>query len=644
MFTSHIYLQIVSGLVLGVILVLFSHNRRLKLQSSKIYDVFIFLSFFNILADIFSVYTITHMNELSPVVNRFAHAVFLSTLEGLIYCQFSYVLSLSHRKAYMRKWVKYVFALPLVIALVMAVFGEIYYFNDGVSAYSYGLAVDALYACLTLYMLASNIAIIIHRALVSRPVRLAIHASTLIWMVAAVIQFRHPGLLISNVAVMLMVLYTYFALENPREHIDAESDCFNRRAMVLTIDETLASKNKFDIVNISIDNMRELNHRRGYSATAGALREMADFAKQLFETDVFRYHNSAFMLMTTLEEDEIMQRCEQLHIRMQRPFCERLNIHVQGRIDILKSALMGESCHDILETLDFILAYNRENVSTGVRVINEAILAEKKRSVILQQMLKDALSEDGFNVVYQPIYDARTKRFSSAEALVRMKDMKTLGFVSPDEFITEAERCGLIAQLGEVVLEKVCAMAASERIWEKGVSYIEVNLSGVQASDPELPDAIWRIMHRYNIAPSFLNFEITETAAVNPGEQLGANMERLRKLGCGFSMDDFGTGYSNLSQIAEAAYDLIKLDKSPIWPCFEENGEKPGIILRSVVGMIISLKSDIVAEGVETQQQAEALAEMGIRHLQGYYFSRPIPEGEYIAFINEAHSPNGTET
>ncbi len=166
--------------------------------------------------------------------------------------------------------------------------------------------------------------------------------------------------------------------------------------------------------------------------------------------------------------------------------------------------------------------------------------------------------------------------------------------------------------------------------------YVEVNLSGVQASSPELPDTIWRILHRYRVDPGFLNFEITETAAVESGEELDHNMQRLREFGCSFSMDDFGTGYSNLSQIAEAAYDLVKLDKSLIWPCFDASGKnsnKSAIILQSVVKMISALHSGIVAEGVETREQADALAQMGVRHLQGYYFSRPLEEADYLRFI-----------
>ncbi len=640
MFMSHIQLQIVSGLVLGVMLFLFPCSRKLKLHSSRIYSVFLAIAFANILSDIATVYTITHMDTVSAFVNRMAHAAFYLTLEGMAYCLFLYVLTLSHRRHRLPAMVRVALALPFVLAALMAVFAKVYYYNDGVSVYSYGPAVNVLFGCLVYYIFASNFTVLLHRRVIARSTRLSIYAAMVIWIAALYIQHNHPELLISNVAVMLMALYSFFALENPRELLDGETGCFSRRAMVLAIDEMLARREKKCIVNISVENLRELSHGRGYSATAAALKEMSEYVQALFEAELFRYHSSAFMLMTPLGGEELMQRCEKLAERLKHPFCEDKRISLKAQIDVLEKDISDETCHEILETLDFLLEHDSEKEEErGICIIGEKQLAVRKRSELVQALLQTAIREDGFRVVYQPIYHTDTKSFASAEALVRMKDTQTIGFVPPDEFIVAAERCGCIAKLGEIVLEKVCALCAEQKLWEKGVSYIEVNLSGVQASDPELPDAILRTLHRYGVEPSFLNFEITETAAVDSGEALMNNMRRLRELGCSFSMDDFGTGYSNLSQIADTAYDLVKLDKSLIWPCFEENGENANIILHSVVDMVNALRSGIVAEGVETEEQAKALEAMGVTHLQGYYFCRPVPDTEYIDFLGRS-APN----
>lgn len=157
----------------------------------------------------------------------------------------------------------------------------------------------------------------------------------------------------------------------------------------------------------------------------------------------------------------------------------------------------------------------------------------------------------------------------------------------------------------------------------------------MQAGEPHLAANYGAIMAKYDVPPSFFNFEITETAAVEAGDTTRDNMRRFIEMGCNFSIDDFGTGYSNLAQLAKLPYALLKLDKSLIWPCFNNDGEKSFVILESIVTMTKRLGKAIVAEGVETRAQADALERLGVCHLQGYVYSRPLPEKEYLEFISK---------
>ncbi len=156
-------------------------------------------------------------------------------------------------------------------------------------------------------------------------------------------------------------------------------------------------------------------------------------------------------------------------------------------------------------------------------------------------------------------------------------------------------------------------------------------------SDEELPKNLKSIMDSYNVRPDFINLEVTETAAVESSDNMMMNIEKLKDMGCSFSMDDYGTGYSNLSKMAEQKYDLIKLDKSLIWPCFDSKGdiEKALVILTNTIAMVSKLGVGIVAEGVETEEQAGFLIDQGVDHLQGYLYSRPVDKIRYIEFINQ---------
>ena len=243
-------------------------------------------------------------------------------------------------------------------------------------------------------------------------------------------------------------------------------------------------------------------------------------------------------------------------------------------------------------------------------------------------------------MVYQPIYNSKEKKFTSAEALIRLKNCGELGFVSPEEFIPLAEEKGLINEIGDRALELVAQMAKEKNLVGSPIKYIEVNLSAIQAVIPHLDKRLERIIDRYGIPASFINLEITETATVNFGATFEKNISSLRALGFSFSMDDFGTGYSNIAQMNRIKYDLVKLDKSLIWPVFEteEDGienEKAEQLLASAISLIKSIGMKIVAEGVETEEMVNYLVEHGVDYLQGYYYSRPIPADQFIQFLKD---------
>ena len=290
---------------------------------------------------------------------------------------------------------------------------------------------------------------------------------------------------------------------------------------------------------------------------------------------------------------------------------------------------------EVNDLIDYIIEECGKNLySETVINIGSEIIEKQRRVQTIISILQNAIINDGFNILYQPIYNTKTHTFSSAEALIRIKDTETLGFISPEEFIPIAEKYGLISQIGYIVFNKVCAFAKTEQLNCKGVDYIEINLSALQSIDTKLPRQLIDIMYVYQIDPSFINLEVTETATVNSEKQLVENMTTLKEAGCTFSMDDFGTGYSNLSQIASMGYDIIKLDKSLLWPCFGDySNEKSKVILKNIITMILELGIHIVAEGVETKEQADLLTSLGVHYLQGYYYSRPISQGDYIKYI-----------
>jgi EAL domain-containing protein (putative c-di-GMP-specific phosphodiesterase class I) len=246
--------------------------------------------------------------------------------------------------------------------------------------------------------------------------------------------------------------------------------------------------------------------------------------------------------------------------------------------------------------------------------------------------MREAMHNYGFKVFYQPIRDAATGEYHSCEALLRLYD-EDYGFISPEEFIPRAEKSGLIIEIGEYVFEEVCKTIRSRKFEELGIDYVEINLSAVQCIQRDLRDKLQIIMKRYHVKPEMINLEITETAAAHTPEILLKNMQDLAAAGFELSLDDYGSGYSNMSYMLNLPFKMIKIDKYIVWAAFSDKRAEKA--LEATIRMIKSIGMTVLAEGVETPEQAEWLTASGCDFLQGFYYSRPIPKKEFLEIMKK---------
>jgi len=203
----------------------------------------------------------------------------------------------------------------------------------------------------------------------------------------------------------------------------------------------------------------------------------------------------------------------------------------------------------------------------------------------------------------------------------------------PGVFIPVAEKTGLIIELGKVVFRKACIFLKENNLIEKGIKYLEINLSAVQCVKEELAEQYIGIMEELKIDPKTINLEITESAALSSKEILLKNMNRLIEYGVEFSLDDFGTGYSNLNYILELPISIVKFDRQMTNSYFES--EKGKLIMEATINMIKAVGTKIVSEGVETKNQLDVLEKVSIDYIQGYYFSKPVSGSDFLELIKE---------
>lgn len=243
----------------------------------------------------------------------------------------------------------------------------------------------------------------------------------------------------------------------------------------------------------------------------------------------------------------------------------------------------------------------------------------------IENALHTAIENDELQLHYQPKVHSASKQITGFEALLRWQS-KRLGAVPPDQFIPIAEQSGLIVGIGEWVIYSACRQLRAWIDLGLEVQPVAVNLSGIQLRQENLVSRITHFLEEFRLEPRLLEIELTESSLVTSKDQPYTLLKDIKNMGMRVTMDDFGTGYSSLSYLREIPLSSVKIDRSFIFDLHkDENADK---LIASIVSMAHKLGLEVVAEGVEEQSQADHLTALGCEYLQGYYFSRPVPQEE----------------
>lgn len=632
MFEVNIRFQIAALLILAMITADYIKTPHLKLISTRSFKILVGLTAANLCFDISTVYTITHMNTVPEWLNKLMHQLFIFSIIAVAFTYFIYVLMLSRNQKRLEKGQLIPCTLPLLTSLFFIIFGDIDYFVSDMGVYSYGMIVTPVYICATLYALFALIISIVKNDNLNKAQRISIQLGVCIMFAFTLIQLFFPTLLLSGIGLSLMVLSVYFSFENQRENFDTEVGCFSRVAFHRVMSENYETKKPMFLINVTCTNYSEINSIFGHDIGHKALAYVAEKIKKETHQSAFRSQTSTLSFFMSASEAAAADTAAYLDRCLWEDKSSQLKVNV--RISVMDLRKYAENPDEAYGLMSFITS--DKTPADNVVFLNEDIVGRKKRRDRIEQLLIEATETNGFEMYYQPIYSTEHGTYHSCEALIRMKSTSELGYISPEEFIPIAEQKGLIFKIGDCVVEQVADFARRSRTVSEKLEYIEVNLSGLQASAPDLDKRLENIVRQHGISPSFLNLEITETAIIGSETNLKSNITALRQKGFSFSMDDFGTGYSNLAQITKIHYDLVKIDKSLIWPAFGENAsEKAERLLSSVINMLKAIDAKIVAEGVETEEMASYLADKGVEYLQGYYFSKPVPEAAFEEILEK---------
>ena len=643
---NHLKFQIASLTILLILEVIYFLRPKIKLLSNRIFSVLMVSALCYLLFDFATIFALVYYDSIPLWVVRFTHQGFILFLDIALSSIYLYIDMLNRNQ---RRYSK--FELSLIIGSYIVVFASIifapmdYYIEeDGI--YSYGMMANCVYAVLIIYSGMTVFQTLRHlKNKEHRKQKISVLFTMALWIGFGGYQIIEPRILISSVGISGIILLMFLSLENPSEYLDSETRTFNYYALKTVLQEYMSRKKNYAIVSMELDEASIIENYVGNNVIAETLVEIKQFVEKTFKTPCYRMNRMTLaFIIDNKRISKIDSSLELLADRFARPWelkdrSVRLNAHANVLLCPEDFPFDGK----VAELLDF--AEDSETYSSTVgfiRRIDEKAREKRIRRRKILHVVSEAIKNDSVDMYYQPIYSLVEKRFTNAEALVRLKDTDTIGYISPEEFIPLAEKKGMIMPLSNLIFNHVFAFMSENSLRKKGLSYIEVNLSGLQSVDANLPKLMKSLLMKYNIAPDCVNLEITESIAVTSGYMLKKNMEELKKFGCSFAMDDFGTGYSNLSRIAKADFELIKIDKSLLWPCFKEDGNESTrnakILLENMISMLLKMGRKIVVEGIETKEQFEYLESLGITYAQGFYFSKPMPEAEFLKFIEEKNS------
>ncbi|CAM9425985.1 unnamed protein product [Discosporangium mesarthrocarpum] len=290
----------------------------------------------------------------------------------------------------------------------------------------------------------------------------------------------------------------------------------------------------------------------------------------------------------------------------------------------------GQDTEALLAAADAAMYHAKDRGGNGYAFFSPEMNATSTRRLQLETDLRHALERHQFVLHYQPLRDSKTGRVSAVEALVRWVNGDG-EMVRPDEFIPLAEETGSIVPIGEWVLRTACRQLVSWR--EAGFAPIRmsVNLSVEQLRDLGMANAVEQVLFDTGLSPADLELEITESCILEQSANIVAGIGALSELGIGFALDDFGTGYSSLSALQRFPIDRLKIDRSFVSGIGESESDEN--LTSAIVALANRLGLAVVAEGVETEEQARVLTELGCQELQGYLFSKPLPAEECEAFL-----------
>jgi len=588
-----------------------------------------------LILDVITAITIDLVATIPYWVNYLLNTAFYSIQTCLPVIMLLYTMSLAGKLMKCRMMQALLLFLPafamIMILLAVNPFTGVFFYIDQMIGYIHGPYFVALHITCGFYMAFIMAFINIYRKDMKKVQYLTILCYLLITVVAMIVQYYFPKLLITGPTIALSITTMYYTLQNPQDMRDIMTKMFNYKAMIQFLKELMDSNKFFNIISVDVNDIKYINRIFGLSYGNQVLIEVGKFLSSVSDDIwVFRMKDARFVAITCDKKAYEQLRGDIIN-KFDSPWVVNdTKIVLSSIICCMPDLDHGKyTVDEMVNLLEIAISNAEPNGKKGkIFSLDDILLNELDRTMQIEYALNDAIKNGGyFEMYYQPVYSTAKKCFVGAEALLRFNHPK-FGILLPSEFIPIAEKNGLALQMDEAVVIMVCDfMKKYDPRNTLKMRYISINLSAAEFINRQMPEKLTSILDKSEVDPGSILFEITETVANTSNENVSSCIRQYRDKGYQFALDDFGTGYANISQVVGLPFLIVKIDHSLAM------GQH--IVLENLMKMFSQLDLITVIEGIETSGHLKMLEGTDYDYIQGFYYALPMPAEEFVEFIKE---------
>lgn len=634
-FSYQIQYELCSLFFLCCIAVQFFVSKRFPTITGSLFSTILLVSIADLTLDVIGSVAVNNINTFPVWLNYLVNAVFYCLQIVLpmlmtIYVIYSIGFTLKNNTAFIL-----ILAPAAVFLIIQAInpFTGLMFSIEGEPGhleYVTGPMSVFLYVCAAFYMISILVLGTIHSEKLTTKQIGTIMVFTILTTTAMVFQVFHPSILMTGTAITVSLLLWDLTLQNPEDMIDAETRTFDADGLRLFLAREL-SRSQVHAAVIEIDGLSATERGEGEMANSLLMQQIGSFFTHLTPNRSWAFRDSKTRFWVAARNDTEL---EAISNKIVNRFLsvwdvEGLNVDLMAKVLYFstKTSLKmspSELMSIIDESIDMDNVIARQKTSL---TIDSGMLAKyRRRNILEESMRKSIVTGEGFYICFQPIVYTDKPEYTAAEVLLRFND-ENLGAVSPAEFMPIVESRGLSVFIDNYVVDNACRFLAAH----PEIDLLHLNISASEFySNPA--KRIIRTVSDHGVDSSRICLEITESTAARNPDILKAFMDEMIEQGFSFALDDYGTGYSNALQVMKMPFKTVKIDRSLL---DEESRSRK--FLDGTIKIFLDLGIEPLIEGIETKQQLDLVTKLGASLMQGFFFSPPLVDEDYMAFVRNGN-------